>query len=198
MQIIDINKLKPYQKNAKKHPKDQIDKIARSLEEFGFNQPIVVDKDYTVIVGHGRLEAAKKLGYLEVPYIQVNLNEEQANAYRLADNRLNESEWDMDLVIAELKDLELKDFDISLTGFDLGELEPKEIIEDDFDTTPPEEPNAKLGDLYQLGNHRLMCGDSTKIEDVEKLMDGEKADMVFTDPPYNTGMSAKKMLIQLG
>jgi len=185
---MDTSLVKPYKKNAKKHPQKQIKQVAASIKEFGFNQPIVIDKDNVVIVGHGRLEAAKLLGLKDVPVLQVDLTKEQANAYRLADNKLNESDWDMNLVIEELK--ELSEPMLDLTGFE------KDLIiepDDKDDEVPdvPEEPTAKLGGIYQLGEHRLMCGDSTKIEDVEKLMDGKKADLVVTDPPYNTGMESK-------
>ena len=185
---MDTSLVKPYKKNAKKHPQKQIKQVAASIKEFGFNQPIVIDKDNVVIVGHGRLEAAKLLGLKDVPVLQVDLTKEQANAYRLADNKLNESDWDMNLVIEELK--ELSEPMLDLTGFE------KDLIiepDDKDDEVPdvPEEPTAKLGEIYQLGEHRLMCGDSTKIEDVEKLMDGKKADLVVTDPPYNTGMESK-------
>lgn len=191
---LSIEKIQPYLKNAKKHPKKQIAQVAASIKEFGFNQPVVVDKNGVLIVGHGRFEAAKLLGFKEVPALIVDLSEEQAKAYRLADNKLNESDWDMDLVIQELKGLE--EFMIDLTGFskDLI-LEPDE--KDDQVPELPEEPKAKLGEIYQLGKHRLMCGDSTKLEDVEKLMNGQKASMVFTDPPYNvdykggTGLTIK-------
>lgn len=178
---MDISVIQPYPKNAKKHPKKQVQQIANSIKEFGFNQPIVIDKNNVVIVGHGRLEAAKLLGLQDVPVMTVDLTEEQAKAYRLADNKLNESEWDMDLVIEELKGLSEEMLD--LTGFDKDLIiEPEE--NDDEVPEVPEEPQSKLGDLYELGNHRVLCGDSTKIEDVERLMDGKKADMVFTDPPY--------------
>jgi len=185
MTTIEINLIKPYEKNAKKHTKKQIQQVADSIKEFGFNQPIVIDKDNVLIVGHGRLEASKLLGLKEVPVLQVDLTEEQTKAYRLADNKLNESDWEMDLVIEELK--ELSEPMLDLTGFD------KDLIiepDDKDDEVPdvPEEPTSKLGDIYQLGNHRIMCGDSTKVEDVEKLMDGVKADMVFTDPPYGMNL----------
>lgn len=175
--------IKPYNKNAKKHPKKQIEQIANSIKEFGLNQPIVVDKEGVIIVGHGRYEALKSLGMeIKDEYIKVvDLNEEQAKAYRLADNKLNESEWDMNLVIEELKGLSPEMLD--LTGFEKDLIiEPDE--KDDEVPEVPEEPKSKLGDLYELGQHRVLCGDSTKIEDVERLMDGKKADMVFTDPPY--------------
>lgn len=147
-----IELIKPYTKNAKKHPEDQVEKIKRSIEEFGFNQPIVVDKDNVVIVGHGRLMAAMQLGLKTVPVLTVNLTEEQAKAYRLADNKLNESDWDMDLVLEELKELEVKDFDVTLTGFDLNALEgTQEVVEDDYDVEPPTDPKSEYGQLYALG-----------------------------------------------
>lgn len=182
---MEIGKIIPYVKNAKLHPKKQVEKVAASIKEFGFNQPIVVDKQGVIIVGHGRFEAAKLLGMTDVPVIEVDLTEEQAKAYRLADNKLNESDWEMDLAISELK--ELSEEMASLTGFDLDLLiEPDE--KDDEVPEVPEEPQSKLGDLYELGNHRVLCGDSTKLEDVERLMDGKKADMVFTDPPYGMNL----------
>ena len=161
----------PYSKNAKKHPKKQIEQVANSIKEFGMNQPIVVDKQGVIIVGHGRYEALKHLGWeVKDEYIKVvDLTEEQAKAYRLADNKLNESDWDMALVVEELK--ELSEPYLDLTGFDRDLIiEPDE--KDDEVPDVPEEPQSKLGDLYELGNHRVLCGDSTKIEDVERLMEG--------------------------
>lgn len=178
--------IQPYSKNAKKHPKKQVEQVAASIKEFGMNQPIVVDKQGIIIVGHGRYEALKHLGMpIKDEYIKVvDLTEEQAKAYRLADNKLNESEWDMNLVIEELKDL--SEPMLELTGFDKDLIiEPDE--KDDEVPDVPEEPQSKLGDLYELGNHRVLCGDSTKLEDVERLMDGRKADISFTSPPYNAG-----------
>ena len=182
--------IKPYSKNAKKHPPEQIAKVAASIREFGMNQPIVVDAQGVIIVGHGRWEALKSMGWTEeqiAPHIKVvDLSEEQAKAYRLADNKLNESEWDMELVISDLK--ELTDALIDLTGFDKDLiLEPEDI--DDVVPETPAEPQSEFGDLYELGEHRVMCGDSTKAECIERLMDGRKADMVFTDPPYNVNYS---------
>ena len=175
-----LKSITPYIKNAKLHPKKQVEKVAASIKEFGFNQPIVIDKQGVIIVGHGRFEAAKLLGMTDVPVIEVDLTEEQAKAYRLADNKLNESEWDMKLAVDELK--ELSEEMQGLTGFDLDLLIEPDEKDDEIPENVP--PVAQLGDLYQLGNHRVLCGDSTKIEDVERLMDGKKADMVFTDPPY--------------
>jgi len=179
---MNIEKIKPYEKNAKKHPKKQVEQVANSIKEFGFNQPIVLDKKNVIIVGHGRYEASKLLGLVDVPTITVDLNEEQAKAYRLADNKLNESEWDMGLVINELKGL--NDEMLELTGFDKDLiLEPRD--KDDEVPPVPEIPKSKIGDLYILGKHRVLCGDSTKSEDVEKLCFGNRAQMCFTDPPYN-------------
>jgi DNA modification methylase len=175
-----INEIKPYSKNAKKHPISQIKKIAQSIQEFGFNQPIVIDSKNIIIVGHGRYEASKLLKLEEVPILQIDLSEQQAKAYRLADNKLNESKWDMDLVIEELK--ELAGEMVDLTGFD------KNLILEvqEFETPePPKSPNTKTGEIFQLGDHRLMCGDSANAEDVKKIMDNQKAQLIFTDPPYN-------------
>lgn len=173
-----------YNKNAKKHPDKQLKQIANSLKEFGWRQPILVDKDDVIIVGHGRWMAYQKFpeGIKEPWIIKVDdLTGEQVKAYRLADNKLNESEWDMGLAIEELK--ELSEDMQELTGFDLDLL----IEPDEKDDVIPEDvlPVAKLGDLWALGRHRLLCGDSTDKDAVSRLMGGIKADMVFTDPPYN-------------
>lgn len=180
---VKIDKIRPYERNAKKHPEKQVKKIADSIDEFGFNQPIVVDKDGVIIVGHGRYFASIMLGLEEVPVIELNIDEKRAKAYRLADNKLNESDWDMSLVIEELKEIEEEDL-IEKTGFsnDLL-LEP----EDKDDVVPEEvQPKSIVGDYYELpGGHRVLCGDSTSEEDVARLMGDVKADMVFTDPPYN-------------
>ena len=183
--------IRPYEKNQKKHPKKQIEQVANSIKEFGMNQPIVVDKQGVIIVGHGRYEALKLLKWeIKPEWVKtVDLTEEQAKAYRLADNKLNESEWDMALVIEELKGL--SEPMLELTGFDKDLIIEADEKDDEVPETP-EEPQSKLGDLYELGEHRVLCGDSTKIEDVERLMDGKKADMVVTDPPYNTGMQGKE------
>ena len=183
-QIATID-IVPYEKNAKKHPKSQVKQIADSIKAFGFNQPIVVDKHKVIIVGHGRWEAAKLLGLASVPAIIADLTEKEAMAYRLADNRLNESDWDMKIVIEELKLLDPTLVD--LTGFSSDLV----IEQSEKDDTVPEvagKPKASRGGVYQLGDHRVMCGDSTDMADVEKLMAGAKADMVFTDPPYNVAL----------
>lgn len=184
---MKISDIKPYEKNNKLHPPKQVKQVADSIKAFGFNQPIVVDKNGVIIVGHGRFLAAKQLGLADVPTIQVDLNEEQTKAYRLADNKLNESEWDMKLVIGELKELSPEMF--SLTGFDQDLLIEPDEREDEVPEIPTE-PKSKLGDLYELGAHRLLCGDSTSVEAVSKLMDGKKADMIFTDPPYNVNYNS--------
>lgn len=187
IEYVNINDLKKYHKNAKKHPKEQVKRIANSIKEFGMCDPIGVwGEDNLIIEGHGRLMALKKLGYKEAPIIRLDhLSEEQRKAYTLAHNKSAESEWDFEILAEELNsivDIDMMDF-----GFDLSidEEEPK-VIEDEVPEVP-EEPKAKYGDIYQLGNHRLMCGDSTDINDVEKLMNGEKSHMVFTDPPYLMG-----------
>ena len=186
--------LTPYAHNAKRHPDDQVEHIANSIREFGFRQPIVVDADNVVVIGHGRLLAAKKLGLDAVPVVRADdLTEAQIKALRLADNKTNESEWDLGLLDAELVDLAL-DFDMSDFGFDDipgGVSDTTTAAEDDFDPDEPVEPKAKLGDIYQLGRHRLMCGDSTDPGAWARLMDGEKADMVFTDPPYGVAIGDK-------
>ena len=184
---MKVTQIKPYAQNAKKHEKKQIEGVAASIKEFGFNQPIVVDKKGVVIVGHARLAAAKLLGLRDVPVIKVNLSEAQAKAYRLADNKLNESDWDMDLVIGELK--ELSEEMLNLTGFDKDLLIEPDEKDDIIPTDAP--TRAKTGDLWALGEHRVLCGDSTKKEDVGRLMDGKKADMVFTDPPYGVNYQDK-------
>ena len=185
-----ISDIKPYQKNPR-HKYD-INKVAQSIKEFGFQQPIVVDRAGVIIVGHGRYEAAKSLNLKTIPVTIADLPPEKAKAYRIADNKTNEySDWDMGLLIQEFTDLLDNNYDLELTGFDPDELEKiivgaKEGLTDE-DAVPetPEEPKAQLGDIYKLGEHRLMCGDSTSIDAIEKLLDGTRPDMVFTDPPYN-------------
>ena len=171
-------------KNAKLHPEEQIEQIKKSIEQFGMDDPIGIWKD-EIVEGHGRLIACKELGYKEVPIIRLDhLTDEERKAYTLAHNKLTmNSDFDLDILQEEL--MNFNTIDMSDFGFDLdlGIEEEQEIIEDEVPEVP-EEPKAKLGDIYQLGNHRLMCGDSTKEEDVSKLMNGAKADMVFTDPPY--------------
>jgi DNA modification methylase len=195
MEIIKkpIDSLIPYAKNARVHDEAQIAQIAGSIKEFGFNNPVLIDKDNGIIAGHGRVMAARKLGLTEVPTILLDhLNETQRKAYILADNRIAiNSTWDNEMLSLELSDIK-DDISLAMLGFSVDELDallnPTQLTDGltDEDAVPdvPIEPTTKLGDIYQLGNHRLMCGDSTSIDAVEKLMDGQKADMVFTDPPY--------------
>lgn len=187
IELIKIEKLKAYEKNAKQHPKSQIEAIARSIKEFGFNVPVVVDAGNNIVCGHGRVEAARYLKETEVPCIRRDdLSPDQIRAYRLADNKLNESDWDMALVTEELKALKLEGFDITLTGFD-DDL-TLETMEDDQSKLDEAMgiggPRAKVGDLYQLGDHMLYCGDATDNGSYRKLLGKEKARMIFTDPPY--------------
>jgi DNA modification methylase len=197
MQIkeVAVDKLIPYAKNSRTHSPEQVAQIAASIKEFGFRNPILVD-GVGIIAGHGRLMAAQKLNLSKVPTIDCSdMTESQKKAYIIADNKLAmNAGWDMDFLKLELQDLEDADFDLTLTGFDdkeLDQLLAPEIEEGltDEDAVPeaPEEPKTKLGDIYILGNHRLMCGDSTSIDAIDKLMDGNKANMVFTDPPYGIG-----------
>lgn len=191
IEYANINDLKKYHKNAKKHPKEQVNRIANSIKEFGMCDPIGVwGKDNLIIEGHGRLMALKKLGYTEAPIIRLDhLSEEQRKAYTLAHNKSAESEWDFEILSDELKsivDIDMMDF-----GFDLSlEDEEYEVIEDEVPEIPVE-PKAKYGDIYQLGNHRLMCGDATVLEDVRTLMNDNKADLLLTDPPYNVDYEGK-------
>ena len=183
IEYVDINTIKPYSKNAKLHPQEQIEQIKKSIEQFGMDDPIGIWKD-EIVEGHGRLIACKELGYTEVPIIRLDhLTDEERKAYTLAHNKLTmNSDFDLDILNDELNSI--LNIDMSDFGFDLDfDVEEQEIVEDEVPEVP-EEPKAKLGDIYQLGNHRLMCGDSTSEEDVAKLMNGVKADMVFTDPPY--------------
>lgn len=195
IQIVDIDSVIPYAKNPRNN-KEAVSKVAASLKEFGFRQPIVVDAEMVVIAGHTRLAASYKIGLKQVPiHIATDLTENQIKAYRIADNRVSqEAKWDEDLLAIELGDLKLDDYDLTLTGFDDNELDAllAEAIEEglvDEDQVPaePEQPVSVLGDVWILDQHRVMCGDSTSIDAVDKLMDNQQADMVFTDPPY--GMS---------
>ena len=180
---VNIKELKPYEKNPRRND-EAVKFVASSIKEFGFKVPIIVDKDMVIIAGHTRYKAAKKLKLKEVPVIMADdLTDEQVKAFRLADNRVAErSEWDFDLLTDELTDI--LDIDMEQFGFEFDGGVEDEVQEDDFEIEPPKEPKAKIGDIYQLGRHRLMCGDSTKVEDVDKLMNGNVADMLFTDPPY--------------
>ena len=192
IEYMNVDDLIPYINNPRKNDK-AVDKVASSIKNFGFKNPIIVDKGNEIIAGHTRLKAAKKLGLEEVPVIKAeDLNEAQVKAFRIADNKTAEfAEWDM-----ELLEIELEGLDDLFTGFDIKELDDMfpddiEVIEDDFDEEPPENPISKRGDIWLLGRHRLMCGDSTSEDDVATLMDGDKADLYLTDPPYNLSYTGK-------
>lgn len=195
MEIIykKVSELVPYINNARTHNNEQVDQICASINEYGFTNPLLIDEKNSIIAGHGRLLAAKKLKMKEVPCIVLcGLTEAQKKAYIIADNKLAlNAGWNDELLKIEFENLKELDFDLNLTGFSADEIDEilgegkKEIVEDDFDIEPPEEPKAKLGDIYRLGNHRLMCGDSTKEEDVKKLVGEQKMDLLITDPPYN-------------
>jgi site-specific DNA-methyltransferase (adenine-specific) len=189
-----LSELIPYINNSRKHSDDQVTQIAASIKEFGWTNPILVDGDNGIIAGHGRIMAAKKLGMTEVPVIELaHLSKEQRKALIIADNKLAlNSDWDSNLLAIELKDLQDLGFDLNLTGFadkELADILKPDQVEGltDEDAVPdaPEEPKTKPGDIYQLGNHLLMCGDSTSIDAVEKLIDGQLVDILVTDPPYN-------------
>lgn len=192
MQIIyKIPKeLKPYDKNAKAHDKTQINNVAKSIEKYGFKQPIVIDSEDVIVIGHCRVLAAKQLKLDTVPCVLADdLTPEQIKELRIVDNKSNESEWLTDMLELDLPDIDLSDFEFD---FGMDSEEEKEIIEDE----PPEvdnesEPITKIGDIWQLGRHRLICGDSTDKSVIEVLMDGHKADMVFTDPPYDMSMGGQ-------
>lgn len=200
--MMPIEQVVPYARNPRKN-EAAVAKVAASIREFGFRQPIVVDADRVVIVGHTRLLAARTLGLTEVPiHVAENLTPAQVRAYRLADNRTaQEAEWDMDLLALELQELDGANFDLALTGF--GEEEILELLngdgedgilpstDEDEAPEPPEDPVTVPGELITLGRHRLLCGDSTRLEDMEALMAGEAADLIWTDPPYNVAYEGK-------
>lgn len=195
-----VEDLIPYVNNSRKHSDQQVAQIAASIKEFGWTNPILVDKDKGIIAGHGRLMAARKLKMGDVPTIELShLSDAQKKALVIADNKLAlNADWDTQILSLELSELQDIGFDLDILGFDANELnallDPEEVeglTDEDAVPEVPEEPKTKLGDIYQLGNHRLMCGDSTSIDAVEKLMDGQKADMVFTDPPYNVAFNGR-------
>ncbi|MFS7426419.1 site-specific DNA-methyltransferase [Carnobacterium maltaromaticum] len=191
---VDIEKLVPYVRNSRTHSKEQVLQLRASIREFGFLNPCLIDKDFNVIAGHGRIMAAEEEGIKEVPCIFVeHLTEAQKRAYIIADNKLAmNAGWDEEMLSIELSDLQGADFDLDLLGFDASEIDKllngdAEAQEDDFDVDAElEKPTfSKTGDLWLLGNHRLICGDSTKQETYDVLMDGKKANLTVTDPPYN-------------
>lgn len=192
IEYININKLIPYINNPRLND-GAVDKVASSIKNFGFKNPIIIDKDNEIIAGHTRLKAARKLGLEEVPTIKVeDLTDNQIKAFRIADNKTSEfAEWDM-----ELLEIEMEDLGDMFTGFSDDEFDDimgtyDGVQEDDYEIEVPDKPKSKLGDIYQLGRHRLMCGDSTKKEDVERLMGGARVDLFLTDPPYNVAYEGK-------
>ena len=198
---VEVTALIPYAKNSRTHDDAQVAQIAASIKEFGWTNPILVDGDKGIIAGHGRLMAARKLKMDKVPVIELSgMTDAQKKAYVIADNRLAlNAGWDNAMLTIELQDLEDEGFDLTLTGFDQDELdallnpiEPTTGLTDE-DAVPdvPEEPKTKLGDIYILGNHRLMCGDSCSITDMEKLVNDRQVDMWLTDPPYNVAYEGK-------
>jgi len=193
IQQFKVEDLIPYVNNSRKHSDEQVAQIAASIKEFGWTNPILIDKDKGIIAGHGRLMAARKLKMAEVPVIEIShLTETQKKALVIADNKLAlNADWDLNLLTIELDELLADGFNLELLGFDKDELdkllEPEQIKGlTDEDAVPeiPEEPKTKLGDIWVLGNHRLMCGDSTSLNDVEKLINNKKIDLCYTDPPY--------------
>ena len=190
----------PYARNSRTHSDAQVAKLAASIKEFGFLNPVIVDGDNGIIAGHGRILAAQKLGLETVPTIEAgHLSEAQRRAYVIADNRLAlDAGWDDELLRIELGDLDAEGFDLSLTGFDLDEIanltaeEIEGLTDEDAVPDAPEDPVTVLGDVWLLGRHRLMCGDSTSIDAVERLMDGSVPNAVITDPPYGIGIDGQK------
>jgi len=201
MELVSISKLVPYVNNARTHSPEQIMKLRSSLREFGFINPVIIDKDFGIIAGHGRVMAAKEEGIDEVPCVFVDyLTEAQKKAYILADNRMAmDAGWDEELLRIEIETLQGMDFDIGLAGFDDDEIadlfagdDNSDVEEDDFDLSDALEQAAfvEKGDVWTVGRHRLMCGDATNADDVATLMDGKRANLVLTDPPYNVAFES--------
>ena len=204
IEAINIADLIPYARNSRTHSDEQVAQIAASIREFGFTNPVLIDADGGIIAGHGRVTAARKLGLTDVPCIRLgHLTEAQKRAYVIADNKLAlNAGWDNEMLLVEFAELKDLDYDLDLTGFtgdEIDALTPQQVQEGltDEDATPelPEEPKTKVGDVYVLGNHRLMCGDSSSQSDIDTLLAGDRPDMIFTDPPYNIdyqGVSDKR------
>ena len=200
MQLVSIDKLVPYVNNARTHSAEQITKLRSSLREFGFVNPIIIDREFNIIAGHGRLMAAKEEGINEVPCVFVDyLTDAQKKAYILADNRMAmDAGWDEELLKIEMEELQNLGYDLGYTGFDEKELEElfgiddKEVKDDDFDLTAALEKASfvERGDIWYVGKHKLMCGDATSSEDVSKLMEDKKANLILTDPPYNVAFKS--------
>ena len=194
---ISLKDIKPYSNNPRK--KQNIKKVVNSIKEFGFQQPIVVDKKNIIIVGHSRYEASKELGLDKVPVIIADLSPVKAKAYRIADNRINQdSEWDFSKLTLEFKEISKLDFNLDSLGFEKNELddliidEVKGFTDDDAVPDKPKKPKSKLGEIYQLGHHRVMCGDATKEEDVNKLINNNNIDLLYTDPPYGINIKGDR------
>ena len=204
MQLVSLDKLVPYVNNARMHSPEQIGKLRSSLREFGFINPVIIDRDYGIIAGHGRVLAAREEGINEVPCVFVDhLSEAQKKAYIIADNRMAlDAGWDEELLRVEIEALQGEDFDILLTGFDAAEIDDlfgkeKEAVEDDdYDLTSALEKAAfvQRGDVWTVGRHRLVCGDATNADDVTNLMDGKRANLILTDPPYGVSFKSKSGL----
>lgn len=205
MQLVDINKLIPYVNNARTHSPEQITKLRSSLREFGFINPVLIDREFNVLAGHGRIAAAKEEGINEVPCVFVeHLSEAQKKAYILADNRMSlDAGWDDELLKVEMASLQEMGFDVGMTGFDESELADlfaddnnTSAKDDDFDLTAALEKAAfvQRGDIWTVGRHRLMCGDATSAEDVAALMSGTKANLILTDPPYGVSFRSSSGL----
>lgn len=205
MNLVDIDKLIPYVNNARTHSKEQINKLRASIREFGFINPVIIDRDYNVIAGHGRIMASKEEGIDKVPCVFVDyLTDAQKKAYILADNRMAlDADWDEELLKVEIESLQGADFDLNLTGFDEAELmdifgddNQSRAKDDDFDLTAALEKASfvEKGDVWTVGRHRLMCGDATSSEDVSTLMGNTKANLILTDPPYGVSFKSSSGL----
>lgn len=205
MNLVDIDKLIPYVNNARTHSKEQINKLRASIREFGFINPVIIDRDYNVIAGHGRIMASKDEGIDKVPCVFVDyLTDAQKKAYILADNRMAlDADWDEELLKVEIESLQGADFDLNLTGFDEAELmdifgddNQSRAKDDDFDLTAALEKTSfvEKGDVWTVGRHRLMCGDATSSEDVSTLMGNTKANLILTDPPYGVSFKSSSGL----
>lgn len=204
IQQVLVEKLIPYARNSRTHSDEQVAQIAASIKEFGWTNPILIDGESGIIAGHGRLLAARKLGMDKVPVIELaHLSDTQKRALIIADNKLAlNAGWDNEMLALEFEELKLEGFDLKLTGFgdeEINALNPEQIeglTDEDAVPDVPEEPITKLGDIYQLGNHRLMCGDSTSIDAVEKLMNGIYPDLIHTDPPYGMNAVSKSSVLK--
>ena len=204
MQLVNIDRLVPYQNNARTHSPEQINKLRASLREFGFINPVIIDRDFGVIAGHGRIAAARAEGITEVPCVFADhLTEAQKKAYILADNRMAlDAGWDEDMLRVEIEALQGADFDLMLTGFDDKELSDffgtndDDAKDDDFDLSSALEQASFVQkvDVWTVGRHRLMCGDATSMDDVATLMDGKKANLLLTDPPYGVSFKSSSGL----